>query len=228
MVLYSLCLLAVVFQCNLWSCQTAFTRTRESWAHWKPCSRKWRWRERKYLQVPPPRPPGLLMTTSLYRKTSSCPLGTAFTEPLYLQQASQCSSKGWPTGQEGKEGWQRATRASSSKTRERAQMPCPSIWRNRTGTHCCSPSEEVPFALPHPKVKEGTIPRMHQLPSTATSSFPPLLSKAYSQAGEGHEFVTETAGAGILLHVNSGALLPLFLLTTPSSDSSAPEIGKHL
>lgn len=60
------------------------------------------------------------------------------------------------------------------------------------------------------------------------SPFPLLLSKACSQAGEGHEFVTETQGAGVLLHVTSDVLLPLFLLTTPSSDGDAPEIGKHL
>lgn len=71
--------------------------------------------EKGNIQVPPPHPPGLLMTASLYRKTCSCPLGTAFTEPLCLQQASQCSPKGWPTGQEGKEGWHRATRASSQR-----------------------------------------------------------------------------------------------------------------
>lgn len=159
MVRYNLCLLAVVSRCNLWSCQTAFTGTRESWAHWKPCSRKRRWRERKYLQVPPPHPPGLLMTTSLYRKTSSCPLGTAFTEPLCLQQASQRSSKGWPIGQEGKEGWQRATRASSSsKMRKGADAASVHLQ-----THL-QPTGDIMtrgYCLHCPILKEGTISRMH-------------------------------------------------------------------
>ena len=61
--------------------------------------------------------------------------------------------------------------------------------------------------MPHHETKEGTNSQDAPAPlQLLQASFPPLLSKAHSQAGKGHEVVTETQGAGILLHVNSGAL----------------------
>lgn len=81
---------------DLCSCQAAFTRTSELWAPAggrAPSKRKSKWRgqrERKTAQGASPHPPGPLMTSPLYRKTTSCPQETSSQSPTVCD--------GWPGG----------------------------------------------------------------------------------------------------------------------------------